>query len=109
MQLIESGDFVRDDAHDDGATSSLLEDVYAETRHARDSVGKIRGAILLELARRRLVFSHNVVGDGESVLQTYTLQSFIFELHELAAHFDLRGAAGRENQVANVRAGLQHS
>ncbi len=108
MQLLESGDFVRNDTHYNGAASALLENIYPETRDARDSVGKVRRAILLELANRRLVFSHDVVGDRLRVLRTETLQSFVFELRELAADFDLRSAAGRENQVADVRAGLQH-
>src|SRR5260370_41732483 len=108
MQLLESGDFVRNDTHYNGAASALLENIYPETRDARDSVGKVRRAILLELADRRLVFSHDVVGDRERVLRTQTLQSFVFELRELAADLDLRGAAGRENQVAYVRTGLEH-
>ena len=47
MQLIESGDFVRHDTHYNGAASALPEDIYAETRYARDSVGKVSGAVLL--------------------------------------------------------------
>src|SRR6266480_6557963 len=108
IQLLESRDFVGNDTHYNGATSALLENIYAETRHARDSVGKICGAILLELADRGLVFSHDVVGNRARVLRTETLQSFKFELRELAADLDLRSAARRENEVADVRAGLQH-
>src|SRR5947207_2745854 len=77
-------------------------------RAARKANAKVSRAVLLELADRRLVLPHDVVGNRESVLRTETLQTLIFELHELAADFDLRGAAGRENQVADVRAGLQH-
>ena len=97
IQLLESGDFVGNDTHYNGATSALLEDIYAETRHARDSVGKICGAVLLELADRRLVFSHDVVGNRARILRTQTLQPFILELRELAADLDLRRAARRED------------
>src|SRR5260370_26402048 len=103
MQLLESGDFVRNDTHYNGAASALLENIYPETRDARDSVGKVRRAILLEPANRRLVFSHDVVGDRLRVLLTETLQSFVFDLRVLAADFDLSGAAGRVPQLADLR------
>ena len=38
--------------------------VHAKARHARHAVGKVRGALLLQFARRRFVLAHDVVGDG---------------------------------------------
>src|SRR5437899_2571621 len=105
MQLIEPGDFVGNDTHYNGAASALFENIHSKARHTRDSIGKVCRAILLELADGRLVFSHDVVGNSEGVLRGQTLQSFVFELHEVAAYFDLWGAAGGETQVADVRTG----
>src|SRR5204863_8672608 len=98
MQLLESGDLVRNDAHYNGAASALLKNIHAKTRDTGYAIGKVSRAVLLELADRRLVLPHDVVGNRESVLRTETLQTLIFELHELAADFELRGSAGRENQ-----------
>src|SRR6266404_4045002 len=108
MQLIEPGDFVGNDTHYNRAASALFENIHSKARHARDSIGKVRGAVLLEFADGRLVFSHDVVGNRARVLRTQTLQSFEFELRELAADLDLRSAAGRKNQVTDVRIRLQH-
>src|SRR5467141_3181131 len=48
--FIESRNLVWNDAHDDGATAALLENIYAETPYPGDSIRKIGGAVLLELA-----------------------------------------------------------
>src|SRR5215467_6023566 len=41
VQLLESWNCVRDDAHYDGAAPALLEDIYAETRDSREPVGEV--------------------------------------------------------------------
>src|SRR5689334_18746405 len=69
-QLLEARDFVRDDTHNDGAAPALLEDIDAETRHPRDSIRKIGGAVSLELADGSLIFPHDVVGNRHGVLRT---------------------------------------
>src|SRR5215470_7444937 len=38
MQFVKSRDFVRDDAHYDGAAAALPENVHAEASHSRKSV-----------------------------------------------------------------------
>src|SRR6266853_1982575 len=108
MHLLEAGNLVWDYAHHYSAATPLPENVDAETRHALNTVGKIGGTILLELADGRLVFSHDVVGDVHGVLRSQRLETLVLKLYQLAAYFDLRSAAGGENQVADVQAGLEH-
>ena len=38
-----------------------------------------------------------------SVLRVQALEAFVLQFDELAADFDLRRAAGRKNQIADVR------
>jgi hypothetical protein len=54
------------------------------------------------------VLADDVHGDHSSVIREELFEAFEFELDELAAYFDLRGAAGRENEVAHMSAGLEH-
>src|SRR5437764_4412275 len=106
MQLLKSGNVVRNDPHDDGAAPALFENIHAKTRYAREAVGQVRRPFLLEFADRSLVLAQDVVGNGVRVLRGQTLKAFIFQFDQLAADLDLRGSPGRKNQVADVRAGL---
>ncbi len=108
IQLLESGDFVGNDAHHYGAASALPKDIYTETRHTRNSIGQIRGAILLKFSCRGFVLGHDVIGDKSGVLSSETLELLVLQLDQLAVHFDLRGAPGRKYQVTYVRLGLEH-
>src|SRR4029077_1751967 len=67
LEVIEPGNFVGDDAHHDGATAALAEDVDAKTADAGQAIGKVGGAVLIELVQRVLVIPHDVVGDGFSI------------------------------------------
>src|SRR5262249_49374087 len=96
-QLFESRDIVGDDAHDNGATSALFENVHAKTTHAREPIRKVSGSILFQLARRCLVLAHDVVGDKHRVLRSEALQTLELEFLELSAHLDLGGATWRED------------
>ena len=42
MQILESGDFVGDDAHYNGTAPALLENIHAEARDTGYAVGKVR-------------------------------------------------------------------
>ena len=55
-----------------------------------------------------LIFAHDVVGDGLGVRGCEALQALVFELDELATDFDLGGAAGRKDKVADMPIGLEH-
>src|ERR1700682_6418074 len=74
IQLLETGAIVRNDAHHNGAASALLEDIYAETPHARDSVGEVGGAILLQLRDRGVIFSNDFASDVLGVLRRQALE-----------------------------------
>src|ERR1700682_5779907 len=108
LEVIEAGNLVGDYAHHDGATAALAEDVDAKTADAGEAVGKVGGAVLIELAEGMLVVAHDVLGEGFGVGGGEAFEAFVFQLDELAADFDLRGAAGREDEVADVRVGLEH-
>ena len=108
IQLLESGNFVGNDAHHDGAASALPEDIDTESRHARNSIGQIRGAILLKFPCRAFVLGHDIIGDKSRVLSGETLEPLVLQLDQLAAHFDLRGAPGGKYQVTYVCPGLEH-
>ena len=73
---------------------------------AGKAIGKVGGAVLIQLAERVLVFAHDVVRDGLGIGGGKAFQAFVFQLDELAADFDLRGAAGREDEIADVPVGL---
>src|SRR5262249_8039958 len=94
--------------HDDGAAPALLEDVDAKARNSGEAVREIRRPILFQFVDGRFVFAHDVAGDGEGVLRSKALEPFVFQFDELAADLDLWSAPGRENQVADMRAGLEH-
>jgi hypothetical protein len=70
MKVLETRNFVWDDAHHHGAASALFENIHAETRHACDSIGQIRRSILLEHPNGRFVFAHDVVSDVTGVLRS---------------------------------------
>src|SRR5882762_714851 len=94
FQVIEAGNLVGDNAHDDGATATLAENVDAKAAHARKAIGEVSRAVCIELAKRMFVFAHDVVGDGLGVGGGKAFEAFVFEFDELAADFDLRGATG---------------
>src|SRR6267142_3572855 len=108
FQVIEAGNFVGDNAHDDGATAALTENVDAKAAHARKAIGEVGRAVCIELAKRMFIFAHDVVGDGLGVGGGKALEAFVFEFDELAADFDLRGATRRKDEVANMGIRLQH-
>ena len=108
IEFCETGNFVGDDAHDDGATAALAENIDAKPGDACDAVGKIGGAVLFEFADGRFVFAHDVFRDGESVLRAEALEAFVFQFDELAVDFNLGSATGRKNQIADLAVGLDH-
>jgi len=59
MEFIKSWNFVWNDAHDDGATAALPENIDAKPRNSCDSVRKIGGAFLVELPDSRFIPTHN--------------------------------------------------
>jgi hypothetical protein len=108
MKILESGNFVWNDAHHHRAAATLLENIYAKARHTRDAIREIRRSVFFEHSNGRLVLAHDVVGDVGGVLRGEALQPLVLQLDELAVYFDLRCAAGRKNQVTYLGVGLQH-
>src|SRR5580658_3717321 len=108
MQFFEAGNAIGNHAHDDRATSALAEDVYAESAHAGDTVGKVRGALLFELADGMFVLAHQVARNAVGILRSETFETFEAKLDKLAADFNLWSAARRKNQVAHVAVRFQH-
>ena len=95
MEFIKSWNLVWNDAHDDGATAALLENIDAEPGNSCDSVRKIGGAFLFELPDRRFILAHDFVSDVAGILRGQALQTFVLQLDQLAGYFDLRARPGK--------------
>ncbi len=108
FQVLETWNPVGDDAHDDGAGTTLAEDVDAEARGVFEAVREVGGAALLKRLGRVLIFAEEKFGDLVGVAGDQTLEALEFQFDELAADFDLRRAAGGKDEVAHVLAGFQH-
>src|SRR5208283_1305815 len=108
FQIGETRDAVGDDAHDDGATAALAEDVDAEARGVFEAVGKIGGAVEFEFLGGVFIFADQGSGDLFGVAGDQAFEALEFEFDELPADFDLRRAAGGKDEVADVLAGLEH-
>src|ERR1700730_3725704 len=44
IQFFKVRNLIGNDAHNDGTTAALAKNIYAEARHARYTVGEVRGA-----------------------------------------------------------------
>src|SRR3984893_11224711 len=108
MQIIERRNVVGNDTHDDGATAALMENVDAETAAIFQAIGNVGGAFGFQFLGGVFVVADNGPGDLQSVVNGEAFQALVFQFDELAADFDLGGAAGRENEIADLRIGLQH-
>jgi len=108
MQLLERRDLVRDDAHDDGAASALPEDVDAKPRGIFQPIGNIRGAFFFELSNGVLIVAEEHLGDLLRIVRHKAFEAFEFQFDKLAADFDLGGAAGGEDEIADMVAGAEH-
>src|ERR1700692_2480348 len=107
-QFFKVRNLVGYNAHNDGATAALAKNIYAEASHSRYAVREVRGAVLFQLAQGGFVFAHDVIGDAHGVLRGERLETFVLQLHQLAVHFNLRGAAGTKNKIADVAMGFVH-
>ena len=108
LQVLETGDAVGNDAHDDGATAALAKDVHAEARDAIQAVGNIGGALLFQFAGGVIIVAEDGARDVAGVRGDRALESFERQFDELAIDLDLGSASGRENQVADMAMSLQH-
>src|SRR5258708_38712244 len=63
FQVLETWNPVGDDAHDDGAGTTLAEDVDAEARGVFQAIREIGGAVLLEFLGGVLIFPEEEFGD----------------------------------------------
>src|SRR5258705_8210382 len=108
FQVVEVGNAIRNHAHDDGAGTALAEDVDAEAPDILEAVREVGGAAFLELLGCVLIFAEEDFGDLIGVAGDQAFEALEFQFDELAADFDLRGATGREDEVADVLAGFQH-
>ena len=104
VQVVETGDAVRDDTHDDGTASALPENVDTETGNLVKAVGQIGGTFLFEFLRRVFIAAEKDFGDVFGIVWNQALETFELQLNELAADFDLGGAAGREDEIADMLA-----
>src|SRR5438445_11884776 len=91
-------------AHHDGVTSTLPENIDAESAHRRDGVGEVGGAFSFQLVPSVTEGSDQIVGDLAGVLRREALEPLNFQFHKLAAALDLRGVTRRENQIAHLLA-----
>src|ERR1700675_3194262 len=108
IQFFKVRNFVGNNTHNDGATAALAKNIYAEASHARNAVREVRRAVLFQLAQGRFVFAHDVIGDAHGVMRGEGLEAFVLELHQLAAQFNLRGAARRKNKIAHRAIRFNH-
>src|ERR1700693_649088 len=108
VQFFKVRNLIGNDAHNDGATAALAKNIYAEASHAGYAVGEVSGAVLFQLTQGRFVLAHDVIGDAHGVLRGEGLEAFVLELDQLTVHFNLRGAARRENKIADVAMRFNH-
>src|SRR5713101_4397749 len=85
-KIVKAGNVVRNNAHDDGASSALTKDINAEPANAVESIRQVRRAILF-------VFAHQFVGNRASVLGLQALKTLKFQFDQLAADFNLWSAS----------------
>jgi len=102
MQVLEAGDVLGNDAHDDGATATLAEDIHAEARGTFEAVGKIGRALGFQFVGGVYIVADDGARDVLGVRGGQALEALEFQLDELAADLDLGSAARRKDQVADV-------
>ena len=98
----------RNYAHHDRVCAALLENVHAKaakTRHAERKVGR---PILLQTLGSFFVSADNYFGDGRGLRRCQFVQTGNLHRLKLADQFNLRRAAGREDQVADFVGNRQH-
>ena len=104
----EIGNHVGDHAHHDGASAALAKHIHAEAGELRHAVGKIGGAFLFEFAGGEFAAFHQIVGDALHGRGGELADAGNLHFDQLAAAFDLRGAARRKNQIAGAVKRLEH-
>src|ERR1700675_36286 len=57
IQFFKVRNLVGNNTHNYGATAALAKNIYTEARDASYPVGKVRGAVLFQLAQGRFVFA----------------------------------------------------
>ena len=108
IQLLEAGNAFRDHAHDDGVAAALAENIHAKAADAGQPVGKVGRSVAFSCFAGCSLLADDVVGDQASIVGQQFLQAFELELDELAADFNLRRAARRKNQIADMTGRLEH-
>ena len=109
VQGTESWNDGGNNAHHDRATAALDENIDAEARRARQSVGDVAGALLAQRADGLLVGADQVGGDAARVIGRKHAMPASSTARQLPVNLDLRRASGREDQVAHLFRGAQHA
>src|SRR5208283_3737907 len=109
VERMESGNDGRNDAHDNRTASALNEDVDAETRHSRQSVGDVAGALLAQRVDGLFVVADQIGRDSARVIGGKAFAARNLYRVQLTVNFDLRRTAGRKHQIADFFRGAQHS
>ena len=87
---------------------ALTEDVDAESRDARQRVRQVCGAVALELLCGDRMSAEQIFGDLGCLLRRQLLEAAKDQLDQLAVRLDLRRAARRKDEVADVIAAGEH-
>ena len=97
-----------DDAHDDGATAALDEDVDAKAGDAGQAVGNVARSVFAQSGDRLFVVADQIGGDVAGVIGGKSCQSRHLYRNELAVDLNLGRASGRKNQIADFFRGAEH-
>src|SRR5207302_4923581 len=108
LEVLEARNFIGDHAHHDGVTSTLPENIDAESADRRDGVSEVGGAFFFQLLPSVTEGSDQIVGDLAGMLRREPLEPLKFQFHQLAAALDLWGVTRGENQIAHLLATFQH-
>ena len=108
VELGERRDLRRDDAHDDREAAALAKDVDAKARPLGQRVGEVAGALFLERAQRDRVVADDVAGEARGVGHAQHRQLLDVHARQLAVLLHLRRPPGREDQVADAAARVEH-
>ena len=108
IQLGQRGNLRGDHAHHDGVCPSLTEDVDAEARALRQRPRQVAGSLLLQRAQRLFGAANQIAGDAGDVDRLQHRQLGDGDRRQVAVLLHLRWPAGREDQIADAPARVEH-
>jgi hypothetical protein len=109
MKRTESRNHGWDDAHYNRATPALDEDIDAEPRHSRQSVGNVAGTLLAKRIDGLLIGADQIGRDAARVIRRKCAASGDFDRRKLSVNLDLGWTPRRKNQIADLLRCAQHA